>query len=146
MNEITIDMLLEVYNDLSKKMSSHRIQALADHLRESDLTLNQYFILNVIQLNGPCLSIYLAQMLKLKAASITYLVDSLEKKGLVKRVDNPEDRRSHHICLTDEGISVISFPIDNTALAQFFEKMDNEEVEMLYFMMRLLKKKLTTIA
>ncbi|WP_391204742.1 MarR family winged helix-turn-helix transcriptional regulator [Psychrobacillus sp. L4] len=142
-NDITIDMLLDIYYEVSKKMSSQRAKALAEHLRKIDLTLNQYLILSIIEHDGASLSIYLAEKLRLKAASITYLVDSLEKRGLVKRVDNPEDRRSHYINLTDEGIKVMSFPMKDTVITQFFKKMDQDELEMFYFMLRLLNRKIT---
>lgn len=135
-------MLVDVYNDLSKKMASHRFKALAEHLREHEMTLNQYSILSIIQHSGACLSIQLAQTLKLKAASITYLVDSLEKRELVKRVENPEDRRSQYIHLTDAGREIIYFTQNHEIVTKFFEQLNEDDTEILYIMMRMLNRKI----
>lgn len=141
-NGITIDMLVSAYNDLAKNMAHDRFKAFACHLREHDLTLNQYSILNYIERNQACLSIQLAQHLNLKAASITYLVDSLEKKELIIRVENPEDRRSHLIQLTKDGQRVVSYSIDNSHTSRLFEQMDQDDREMLYVMARMMNKKI----
>jgi DNA-binding MarR family transcriptional regulator len=139
---ITVDMLLNAYNDLSKKMASDRFKAFAAHLRKHDLTLNQYSILSYIERSNACLSIQLAQYLNIKPASITYLVDSLEKRGLVKRIENPGDGRSNLINLTDEGHVVVSYFIDQTITTKFFEEMDQDDREILYLMAKIINKKI----
>jgi len=45
----------------------------------------------------------LAEMLDVSPRTVTGLVDNLERDGLVKRVDDPGDRRSVHAELTDQG-------------------------------------------
>lgn len=140
--DITADELLSVYNDLSVKLASYRFKTFANHLRNCDLTLNQFSILSIILRNGACTSIHLAQYLKLKAASITYLVDSLEKRELVKRINNPEDGRSHLVSLTDAGKEVAYFTPDNTSAAKFFEELSLDDKELLYVTMRILNRKL----
>lgn len=141
---ITVDMLVRVYNDLTKKMANTRFKSFASHLRNHELTLNQYSILSYIERENACSSIQLAQYLNLKAASITYLVDSLEKKGLVKRVNNPEDRRSQRIQLTENGSSIVSYSIDNSLAITFFEDLDQDDREILYLMARIMNKKFPT--
>jgi len=140
--EITVDMLFDVYSELSRKMTGQRIRALMDHLRKHELSLNQFFILNIIERGGACLSSHLASHLKLKAASITYLVDSLEKKGLVTRTENPSDLRSHFISLTDEGLEISSYPFEHSFAADFFKKLNQDDLEVLYVMMRIMNRKL----
>lgn len=44
----------------------------------------------------------------LTSAGITLRVDRMVKTGMVKRVDNLDDRRSVYVQLTDEGIDVVS--------------------------------------
>ncbi|MGE7662567.1 MarR family winged helix-turn-helix transcriptional regulator [Peribacillus sp. NPDC097197] len=138
---ITVDMLISVYNDLAKKMANNRLKAFASHLRKQELTLNQYSILSYIERKNACLSIQLAQHLNLKAASITYLVDSLEKKELVIRVENPLDKRSQLIQLTDAGYSVVSYSVDDSHASKIFEEMDLEDREVLYLMVKIMNKK-----
>ena len=45
----------------------------------------------------------LAEMLDITPRTVTGLVDNLERDGLVKRVDDPNDRRSVHAEITDQG-------------------------------------------
>jgi DNA-binding MarR family transcriptional regulator len=45
----------------------------------------------------------LAEMLDITPRTVTGLVDNLERDGLVKRVDDPHDRRSVHAEITDQG-------------------------------------------
>jgi len=45
----------------------------------------------------------LAEMLDVSPRTVTGLVDNLERDGLVKRVDDPDDRRSVYAEITDQG-------------------------------------------
>jgi DNA-binding MarR family transcriptional regulator len=45
----------------------------------------------------------LAEMLDVSPRSVTGLVDNLERDGLVRRVDDPKDRRSIYAEITDQG-------------------------------------------
>ena len=45
----------------------------------------------------------LAELIGVTTGTLTITVDKLEKKGLVKRIPNPDDRRSFLITLTKEG-------------------------------------------
>lgn len=47
---------------------------------------------------------FLANRLDLENSSMTGLLDRLEKKGLIVRIPNPDDRRGFLIYLTPEGI------------------------------------------
>lgn len=47
--------------------------------------------------------IAIADRLSLDKTTLTYLLDGLEKETLIKRTTDPNDRRSRHINLTDEG-------------------------------------------
>lgn len=141
-HQITLNMLMESYNDLVHKLSNYRIKVFLDHLRTNDLTLNQFSILTKVHREGSCLSVHLAQYLEIKAASITYLVDSLEQRGYVARLDNPEDRRSHRIILTDKGKEVLVIPGIDQSVKQQFEQLDEEDKEMVYLSIRLLNRKL----
>jgi len=45
----------------------------------------------------------IAESMGVNATRMVFLVDELEKLGLVERRRNPEDRRSHALYLTDQG-------------------------------------------
>ena len=49
----------------------------------------------------------LGRRLVVTRASITSVLDKLEAKGLVSRVDVPENRRIYHVVLTDKGHALV---------------------------------------
>ncbi len=49
----------------------------------------------------------LAEMIGVNATRMVFLVDELEKLGLVERRRNPADRRSYALYLTEEGVAVV---------------------------------------
>ena len=145
-NETRMDMLMEVYRELSDKMTKHRVVAFLKHLRKNDLTLNQYSILSYIDQEGPCLPNRLAEHLELKAATITYLVDSLEQRGLVRKTPNPRDGRSHYVHHTDEGRELVlgARSEGDALMMESLMQLDEDEADTLYILMKLLRRKLFT--
>ncbi len=59
--------------------------------------------LRILDLKGEVTPSSISQYLKLNKSSVTSLIDSLEKDGLVIRKPNPDDRRKCFISLTPEG-------------------------------------------
>lgn len=140
--QVSPDMIVQMYNQISKHFSSQRVRKLAEHLRKNDLSLNQFSVLNIVHHQKDCSSIHLANHLSLKAASMTYIIDLLVKRGLVDRIENPDDRRSHFINLTEEGAKLLAVPEDAEDLARSFGNMDQDELNMLYLSLGILKDKL----
>ncbi|MEU8797795.1 MarR family transcriptional regulator [Spirillospora sp. NPDC048819] len=54
-------------------------------------------------LSAPAPMRELADWLRCDASNVTGIVDGLERRGLVRRQPNPEDRRVKHLVLTEEG-------------------------------------------
>lgn len=79
----------------------HRLQAA---LARFDLSVAKYGVLRALASAGRPLALSdLAARLTCVRSNITQLVDRLEAEGLVKRVDDPEDRRSVRAELTEKG-------------------------------------------
>jgi DNA-binding MarR family transcriptional regulator len=76
-------------------------------LKEARLTPPQYYILSLLAEQDGRPFKDLADALACTRATMTGLVDTLEKKNLVQRVAHPEDRRSMLVRLTDEGRNVL---------------------------------------
>lgn len=72
-------------------------------MQESGLTPSQYHVLNLLWEGGEMPLKDLADASRCTRATMTGLIDVLERKGLVRRVPNPEDRRSLLASLTNEG-------------------------------------------
>lgn len=72
------------------------------------LTQPQFAVLEVLAHLGPLKMCEIAGKLLMSSANVTGVVDRLEKKGLVKRVTEADDRRMFHIHLTDAGSRLIT--------------------------------------
>ncbi|MEW6045586.1 MAG: MarR family transcriptional regulator [Bacillota bacterium] len=69
----------------------------------SYITVSQLECLKYLQRHGACSAAELAEGLHMSPPAVTKLVDRLVRKGLVRRRDRPEDRRSVEISLTEAG-------------------------------------------
>src|SRR4029077_8615958 len=67
------------------------------------LTVSQSYCLRILYFNGARTMSELAAELRVRLSTITGVIDQLEDRKLVERVDHPEDRRSLHVQLTAEG-------------------------------------------
>jgi DNA-binding MarR family transcriptional regulator len=71
-----------------------------------DLNLSQASLIGYVAENGPMNQTQLAAALVLGRAATGSVVDQLEKRGLVRRVPDPDDRRVWLVENTDEGARV----------------------------------------
>jgi DNA-binding MarR family transcriptional regulator len=76
-------------------------------LKEARLTLPQYYILSLLSDRDERPFKELADELACTRATVTGIVDTLEKKNLVSRAPHPEDRRSMLVRLTEAGRSLL---------------------------------------
>lgn len=70
---------------------------------------------------GPCKMKELADALSMTKANVTHLIDTLEKKGFVKRTPDESDRRVIQLCVTQHGERVYNELIEE--LSKLVEKV-----------------------
>ena len=80
----------------------------------------------------------LAKGLMLSSAGVTSRIDRLERRGLVRRLDDPDDRRGVIIELTDEGRDVVDGAVAALAISdrQLVDRLDPAEVVQLEDLLR----------
>lgn len=72
------------------------------------LSASQFNILNLLYLTPDgSTQVELSRLLIMHRSNITGLVDRLEKRRLLRREDNPADRRAYRVVLTAEGRKLI---------------------------------------
>ena len=71
------------------------------------LTNTEFAILEVLHHKGPLLLGDIQRKILVTSGGITYLVDRLTEKGLVKREECPSDRRARYAVLTPTGDALI---------------------------------------
>ncbi len=75
--------------------------------RFSDLSLNSYQYIVTIYDSNEITTTKLSELLGLKKASVTQMLQNLEEKGYVIKEPNKDDKRSSIIKLTEKGQSLI---------------------------------------
>ena len=86
-----------------------------------DLSLRQLSALYIIRHESATLG-EVARRLMVTPAVVTGLIDRLEKRGYVRRVNEPGDRRRIHLALTDEGRSR-SVDVENSLIADIADRI-----------------------
>jgi DNA-binding MarR family transcriptional regulator len=83
-------------------------QQIADHVRARAVTLGltaaQATALR--EMTGPMTMRELAERMSCEPSNATFVVDKLEKQGLIERHAHPTDRRAKHLVLTPEGTAL----------------------------------------
>jgi len=72
-----------------------------------DIRPAQYAVLLIIERNPGLRQSQISSALNIKRANLVALLDSLESRGLAKRVPVASDRRSYALHLTDDGVAMM---------------------------------------
>ncbi|RUT35044.1 MarR family transcriptional regulator [Arsenicitalea aurantiaca] len=67
-----------------------------------------FLVMSLVERETCQSQIAIAERLGLDKTTLTYLLDGLEKRGLIRRSTDPMDRRSRHINLTAEGTDALA--------------------------------------
>jgi MarR family transcriptional regulator, 2-MHQ and catechol-resistance regulon repressor len=103
----------------------------AADIARHDLTITEFGILEVLHHRGPLLLGEIQRKVLVTSGGITYLVDRLVEKGLVRREESPTDRRARFAVLTPAGSALIGriFPDHATMLADVLSGLTAREQE-----------------
>lgn len=72
-------------------------------LKEFDLTYPEWHVLTALRNGGPRTPGVLAGYLEVSTGAMTSRLDALEAEGLIRRVPDPDDRRSVIVEITEAG-------------------------------------------
>lgn len=96
--------LKECINFLLTTAQHTVFQYLSQRLAPYDITPSQYGILNCLWINdGTCLPRQIAELLCLETSTVSGILDRMQKKDLIDRVINPENRRETLVMITPKG-------------------------------------------
>ncbi|MEQ9443409.1 MAG: MarR family transcriptional regulator [Cyclobacteriaceae bacterium] len=94
--------LLTLVGKASRLMSNQ----ISKNLSEHQVTAEQWAILDSLWQQDSQTQQQLANQTNKNKASITHLIDNLEKRKLVRRLTDEKDRRNKMVCLTPPGIEL----------------------------------------
>ncbi|WP_186294026.1 MarR family winged helix-turn-helix transcriptional regulator [Bradyrhizobium guangdongense] len=109
-HEIGLDALVGHAGYAVRRFQIWIFQDFVKTLASVDIKPTQYSVMTVIGANPGLTQMAVANRLGIERARLVHLLDSLERRKLVKRVKSKSDRRSHALHLTAPG---------ETALAKF---------------------------
>lgn len=123
---------LSAYVKLLRASESIHQEAMRPLLSEN-LTASQFAVLEALFHVGPMCLTDLARKILKTSGNITMVVGNLEKRGLVVREQNPEDRRYFNVAITPEGRKLIGrvFPTHLDKIVELMERLDHQEQEAL---------------
>jgi DNA-binding MarR family transcriptional regulator len=81
--------------------------ALTKRLESLDIDRHYSILILVENSESNCSQQFLSNLLNIDKASMVRIIDYLVKKGYIKRLANPKDRREHHIQLTEKAKKIL---------------------------------------
>ncbi|WLR42181.1 MarR family transcriptional regulator [Bacillus carboniphilus] len=114
-------------------------QTVAEDVRSSGFNMTEFAVLELLYHKGDQPIQKIGEQILISSGTITYVVDKLEKKGLLKRISCEKDRRVTYASITEQGEQVMKeiFPKHQHLIEQIFAELSNEEKDT---MIDLLKK------
>ena len=100
---------------------------------QAGITVDQWVILKIIEVRKQISQVELAQVAQKDTASITRILDLLQKKGLTQRIDDEYDRRKYMISLTKDGEVFVlrNLPFVNEIRSQIVRGLSPDEIQNL---------------
>lgn len=110
--------------------------------RFKELSKNQPMVIKIIGMEGKIMPSTIGNYTGMDRSSLTRMIDDLEKKGMVFRENDPEDRRKVLVSLTDKGLECCNYcdEIVNEILNFTSEKDAEEYLQSLEKMVTVLRK------
>ena len=117
-----------------------------DKLQENgiNITPEQFLVLDILWEKQSLSQQNIADIIQKDKNSVTKIIDSLEKKQLVRRVMDKKDRRINKIELTDEAISLEKVTTDVAIkfMNDAIKGIDNKDLDCFVNVMRQIKDNL----
>jgi MarR family transcriptional regulator, 2-MHQ and catechol-resistance regulon repressor len=96
------DLSLKLFVVLTRAIQSVK-KKIEEDIKGMGLNPTEFAVLELVYNKGDQPIQKIGEKVLIASSSITYVVDKLEKKELLKRRPSPEDRRSTYAVITDKG-------------------------------------------
>ena len=134
-------IVLNTYTKMMRATNSVTM-GMHKHLADHRLTVSQFGVLEALYHLGPLCQRDIGNKILKTSGNITLVIDNLEKRNLVNREKDKNDRRYMTVNLTKKGKKLISkiFPLHARIAEQVFSSITTEEMDMLGKIMKVLGK------
>jgi MarR family transcriptional regulator, 2-MHQ and catechol-resistance regulon repressor len=108
-------------------------ERIRDEMSKNKLSITEFSVLEVLFYQGKQTIQQIGNRILITSGSMTYVIDKLEQKGVIKRNDFREDRRVIHITLTAEGMEIMEniMPKYQEMVDSFFGDLTDDESQLL---------------
>lgn len=107
-------------------------------LKAEGITSSQFALMNQIEfMDNKALAHQVAEILGYDRPTVSAIIQRLYKLGIIYKTDNPEDKRSHYISLTEEGLKSldkirrIADELSEQVFGQLSESDQNKMIDLL---------------
>lgn len=107
-----LGMLSNVMGFVLRQAQIATFKTFIDTFKDLDLRPSQFGILTVIEANPGLTQSELSEALAIKRANLVAMLDTLEQRGVIRRHQPPNDRRSRTLYLTDQGQEFVKTMFD----------------------------------
>lgn len=123
---------LNVYTKLMRAAESVTVRV-SRPMSAAGLTISQFGVLEALHHKGPLCQRDIAAKILKSTGNITMVIDNLEKRGLVRRERDSQDRRYLTVHLTDSGTALIAkvFADVESAIVAEMAALSEDEQEQL---------------
>ena len=139
-------MLQVTFGKVYTKFKLHFYQKVFEKFqdREATLTTVETFCMEIIYaLGNPTVNEF-AQAVNISSPNAAYKVNSLERKGYIRKVRSEDDHREYHLEVTEKYLNYYnsSYSYLDTVMKRVEERFSPEEVEKLSNMLDIIDKEL----
>lgn len=134
----TEELSLKLFVVLTRTLDSIK-KRVEEDIKRLGLNPTEFAVLELIYNKGEQPIQKIGEKVLIASSSITYVVDKLEKRALLKRRPCPDDRRVTFAVISEEGKELMNqiFPKHKLAIQEILSGLDEEEKE---YMIQQLKK------
>ena len=129
-------------NILNSRIKKYFIDKLQENM--INITPEQFLVLDILWEKQSLSQQNIADIIQKDKNSVTKIIDSLEKKQLVRRVVDTKDRRINKIELTDEALSLekVTTEVAINFMNDTIKGIDNKDLDSFVNVMRQIKDNL----
>src|ERR1700675_3654748 len=112
------------------------------------ISIAHWYYLRVLAQGGELNQLELSKRIGIASTTAVPALDSMEKRGLLKRTPDPKDRRKYYVRLTDEGKRLVDqlLPELIDMIASTLEGITREELRTLWNVLHKIEDNLNSMA
>lgn len=109
-----------------------------EDLRRHQLNSTEFGVLSVLYKRGDTPLQQIGDQILITSGSVTYVIDKLEKRGLIERIACPTDRRVTYASLTEDGKALMDvvYPQHIEIFKDIYGPLSDEETEQLISLLK----------